>query len=354
VALALYTDDAVAWYENDGAMSFAEHVVADGKDGPAFVFGEDVDGDGDVDVLTAASKDDTLLWYENVHADDAAEPGAQRGTVGRAVDASERRAERVSDGRSELGAVGGTELSAVPKSHGDSHGVAVGRAVDEPYGEFYLPLPTYRKYIRDINEATWRSLKVDEGRGDEGDTLLPAAAPSAAAATSAAPSAATPKPKPKPKRRGWFFGRLRATKAKKKNVGAPNRVEDATGLEGEGDVDEGEGDVDEGERDGSASAAPSLLGRVGRLLKSAWATTRRASTDGVDKGEGSVEGSFGDTGDVGDGRPAKLIDPKPIVAVIEAAFPGVVEARDGVVYGLGDGGNERKEIDESHVDAPVS
>ncbi|KAH8066412.1 hypothetical protein JL722_852 [Aureococcus anophagefferens] len=115
--------------------------------------------------------------------------------------------------------------------------------------EFYLPLPTYRKYIRDINEATWRSLKVDEGRGDEGDTLLPAAAPSAAAATSAAPSAATPKPKPKPKRRGWFFGRLRATKAKKKNVGAPNRVEDATGLEGEGDVDEGEGDVDEGERD---------------------------------------------------------------------------------------------------------
>ncbi|KAH8094102.1 hypothetical protein JL720_4091 [Aureococcus anophagefferens] len=164
--------------------------------------------------------------------------------------------------------------------------------------EFYLPLPTYRKYIRDINEAT-------------------------------------------------------ATKAKKKNVGAPNRVEDATGLEGEGDADEGEGDVDEGERS-SASAAPSLLGRVGRLLKSAWATTRRASTDGVDKGDGSVEGSFGDTGDVGDGRPAKLIDPKPIVAVIEAAFPGVVEARDGVVYGLGDGGNERREIDESHVDAPVS
>ncbi|KAH8057576.1 hypothetical protein JL722_6659 [Aureococcus anophagefferens] len=40
--------DTVSWYENDGSQSFAERVITDAADGANMVFAIDVDGDGDV------------------------------------------------------------------------------------------------------------------------------------------------------------------------------------------------------------------------------------------------------------------------------------------------------------------
>ena len=61
-------DDTIAWYENldgsGGSWSFREIYTA--ADDPHSVFGIDVDGDGDVDVLSASVCDDTIAWYENL------------------------------------------------------------------------------------------------------------------------------------------------------------------------------------------------------------------------------------------------------------------------------------------------
>ena len=55
----------VAWYENDGAQSFAHRTVSDAREKARQVFAVDVDGDGDVDVLSASLYDDTIAWHEN-------------------------------------------------------------------------------------------------------------------------------------------------------------------------------------------------------------------------------------------------------------------------------------------------
>jgi uncharacterized repeat protein (TIGR01451 family) len=57
--------DDVAWWENDGGESFTEHTIAGDFDGAYGVYAADVDGDGDVDVLGAASLADDITWWEN-------------------------------------------------------------------------------------------------------------------------------------------------------------------------------------------------------------------------------------------------------------------------------------------------
>ena len=45
--------------------SFIPHTITTAADGPHSVTTADVDGDGDLDVLSASENDNTLAWYEN-------------------------------------------------------------------------------------------------------------------------------------------------------------------------------------------------------------------------------------------------------------------------------------------------
>ncbi len=78
VLAASGADDTVAWYENlDGAGSFGlERVISTTADTAVAVHAADFDGDGDVDVLSASTDDDTIAWYENL--DGAGDFGPER------------------------------------------------------------------------------------------------------------------------------------------------------------------------------------------------------------------------------------------------------------------------------------
>ena len=65
VLSASSNDNVVAWYENDGAQSFTKRVISTSADGVFSVYAIDLDGDGDVDVLSASSESDAVAWYEN-------------------------------------------------------------------------------------------------------------------------------------------------------------------------------------------------------------------------------------------------------------------------------------------------
>ncbi len=58
-------DDKIAWYENDGSENFTQYTISTAADGATSVFAADVDGDGDLDVLSASLLDNKIAWYEN-------------------------------------------------------------------------------------------------------------------------------------------------------------------------------------------------------------------------------------------------------------------------------------------------
>jgi hypothetical protein len=68
VLAASFLDDTVAWYENlDGHGTFGpERIITSAANGAQAVFAADVDGDSDVDALSASSVDDTIAWYESL------------------------------------------------------------------------------------------------------------------------------------------------------------------------------------------------------------------------------------------------------------------------------------------------
>ena len=68
VLSASLDDDTVAWYENldENGGRFSTHVITTSADYACSVFAIDMDGDGDVDVLSASQNDDTVAWYENL------------------------------------------------------------------------------------------------------------------------------------------------------------------------------------------------------------------------------------------------------------------------------------------------
>jgi len=56
----------IAWYANDGTGQFgSQQVITTAAEGADCVYAADVDGDGDVDVLSASSGDNKIAWYEN-------------------------------------------------------------------------------------------------------------------------------------------------------------------------------------------------------------------------------------------------------------------------------------------------
>ncbi|NIQ19394.1 MAG: hypothetical protein GTN95_04140, partial [Gammaproteobacteria bacterium] len=71
VLSASQLDDKIAWYENlDGAGNFGpQQVITTAADGAFSVFAADLDGDGDIDVLSASIDDDKIAWYENLDGD---------------------------------------------------------------------------------------------------------------------------------------------------------------------------------------------------------------------------------------------------------------------------------------------
>lgn len=60
-------DDQVAWWKNtDGlGITWEKIIIAVSVDLPASVDADDIDGDGDVDVVGFASLDDLVFWWEN-------------------------------------------------------------------------------------------------------------------------------------------------------------------------------------------------------------------------------------------------------------------------------------------------
>ena len=47
------------------SIEFTDHVITTDATGASSVYAVDVDGDGDMDVLSASSYDDKIAWYEN-------------------------------------------------------------------------------------------------------------------------------------------------------------------------------------------------------------------------------------------------------------------------------------------------
>ncbi len=60
-------DDDINWWENiDGTgLSWIKHNVGSSLDGPRSVYAADIDGDGDMDVLGALKYADDIIWWEN-------------------------------------------------------------------------------------------------------------------------------------------------------------------------------------------------------------------------------------------------------------------------------------------------
>ena len=57
----------VVWYTNDGSGNFSEQrIITTEVDGVKSVYATDIDGDGDMDVLSASRFDNKIAWYENL------------------------------------------------------------------------------------------------------------------------------------------------------------------------------------------------------------------------------------------------------------------------------------------------
>ena len=67
VLSASFNDNKIAWYENLGGGNFGpQQVISTIMNGTLSVHAADLDGDGDVDVLSASGYDDKVAWYENL------------------------------------------------------------------------------------------------------------------------------------------------------------------------------------------------------------------------------------------------------------------------------------------------
>ncbi len=70
---ANFLDDNISWYENNytningpAYFSNVQKNITNTVNGPVSIFAEDVDNDGDIDILAASTYDYTVAWYENL------------------------------------------------------------------------------------------------------------------------------------------------------------------------------------------------------------------------------------------------------------------------------------------------
>ncbi len=63
-----FYDNKISWYENtDGNGLFGpQQIITDLADSPTSVYACDIDGDGDIDVISASFYDNKVAWYENI------------------------------------------------------------------------------------------------------------------------------------------------------------------------------------------------------------------------------------------------------------------------------------------------
>jgi len=65
-ASSVLDDYRVAWYENDGMGNFSfQRIIGNPQYGADLVFAADLDGDGDMDVISEGSFGREIIWYEN-------------------------------------------------------------------------------------------------------------------------------------------------------------------------------------------------------------------------------------------------------------------------------------------------
>ena len=65
IVSASYLDDKIAWYENDGNIipTFSTHVVSTAANGAVLVVAGDLDSDGDIDIISACYDNNSIVWY---------------------------------------------------------------------------------------------------------------------------------------------------------------------------------------------------------------------------------------------------------------------------------------------------